>query len=233
MKKLLLFLTVIALYGTMQGQDSLFVLKQKPIQGFLDMEIASASLETSVSPAVLPVSLPVHVEFKYHGLYCVTDLAFAYDVTESTFLTGLNISGGWQWRRQSGFGIGLSYLADSKGVFSQMPIYAELRTHYLRSRLTPFTSLTAGYTLPLGRKGITDEGTTEVLKGGVMVGLSIGGRYAFSRNVGFNFYIGYQLQSLRVERTSGYEGDQYNTDYSKMQESIIQNMIKFGLGINF
>ena len=149
------------------------------------------------------------------------------------FLKGINLSGGWQWRRQSGFGIGVSYLADGEGVFSQMPIYAELRTHYLRNQVTPYTSLTAGYTIPMGKKNNSNEMQREVISGGAMVGLSVGARYAFNRNVAINAYFGYQLHSIMVQRVANADLDTDDLDYSKTEESVIQHMLKFGFGINF
>lgn len=235
MKRILSLVAGIALYAsTVVAQVSLLQFNENITDMFSDNEsIMCLQSNESMSFSLPYTAAAKHVEFKYHGIYCVTDVMMAYDVTEKVFLKGLNISGGWQWRRQSGFGIGVSYLSDAEGVFSQMPIYAELRSHYLRNQVTPYTSLTAGYTLPMGRQNGNKEMKREVIKGGVMVGLSIGARYAFNRNIAINAFVGYQLQSLRVQRLAN--SNLINTDpnYSKIEESIIQNFIKFGFGVNF
>lgn len=231
MKKLFVLVVAVALYTFSNAQGMSLSLEDKSFQDILSSSVDVSLIETS--PLSVPSVLPKHVEFKYHGAYCVADIAMAYDFTEKVFLKGINLSGGWQWRRQSGFGIGVSYLADGEGVFSQMPIYAELRTHYLRNQVTPYTSLTAGYTIPMGRKNNSNEMQREVISGGVMIGMSVGARYAFNRNVAINAYFGYQLHSLRVQRVANADFDTDDPDYSKIEESIIQHMLKFGFGINF
>ena len=231
MKKLFTLVVALSLYAISSGQGMSLRLDDNIFPNMLESSSSESVIETS--PLSSPLVLPKHIEFKHYGPYCVTDIAMAYDFTEKVFLKGINISGGWQWRRQSGFGIGVSYLADGEGVFSQMPVYAELRTHYLRSQVTPYTSLTAGYTIPMGKKNNSNEFQREVISGGVMVGLSVGARYAFNRNVAINAYVGYQLHSLRVQRVQNADLDTDELDYSKMEETIIQHMIKFGFGVNF
>ena len=159
MKRILSLVAGIALYAsTVVAQGSLLQFNENITDMFSDNEsIMCLQSNESMSFSLPYTAAAKHVEFKYHGIYCVTDVMMAYDVTEKVFLKGLNISGGWQWRRQSGFGIGVSYLSDAEGVFSQMPIYAELRSHYLRNQVTPYTSLTAGYTLPMGRQNGNKE----------------------------------------------------------------------------
>ncbi|MBO7200938.1 MAG: hypothetical protein J6V54_06030 [Bacteroidales bacterium] len=231
MKKLFTLVVALSLYAISSGQGMSLRLDDNSFPNMLESSSIESMMETS--PLSSPSVLPKHIEFKHYGPYCVTDIAMAYDFTEKVFLKGINISGGWQWRRQSGFGIGVSYLADGEGVFSQMPIYAELRTHYLRNQVTPYTSLTAGYTIPMGKKNNSNEFQREVIGGGVMIGMSVGARYAFNRNVAINAYVGYQLQSLIVRRVQNADLDTDELDYSKMEESIIQHMIKFGFGVNF
>lgn len=235
MKRILSLIAGIALYAsTVVAQGTLLQFNESTATDMFSNNETIMKLQSNEAmPFSLPYTAAKHVEFKYHGIYCVTDVMMAYDFVEKVSLKGMNISGGWQWRRQSGFGLGISYLSDAEGVFSQMPIYAELRSHYLRNQVTPYTSLIAGYTLPMGRRNGNKEMKREVISGGVMAGLSVGARYAFNRNVAINAFVGYQLQSLRVERLANSNLPNTDPNYHKDAESIIQNFIKFGFGINF
>lgn len=233
MKRILALIAGVVISISSMGQELSLQFSPERNYNLTSMDISMLEESELSAPLSLPFAAPKHVEFKYHGVYCVTDVAMAYDLTEKVFLKGINISGGWQWRRHSGFGVGISYLTDAEGVFSQMPMFLEWRCHMLRSQVTPFTSLTAGYTLPMGRMNGNKEMKREVIRGGVVVGLSIGARYAFNRNLAVNAYIGYQLQSLRIHRYANSNLEVTDPNYSRIEESIIQNFIKFGFGVNF
>jgi hypothetical protein len=234
MKKVLLLITGIALYAISNAQVSSLQFEQRTFGSLASsVEMASNVQNAETTPMTVPAVSPVHIEFKYLGLYGVTDLMCAYDLTESVLLAGLNFSGGWQFSKHTGFGVGVSYLSDPDGVFTQMPLFVELRTHYLRNQLTPFTTLSAGYTLPMGKRGGPADYKREVIQGGMMMGISVGARYAIHRFFSINAYVGYQMHSIRVRRELNPGSDPYGNEYSKNEETVFQNMIKVGFGINF
>ena len=153
---------------------------------------------------------PRHIEHKYYGFYGVVDYTFLTNFNNTEFqdkytLNGATFVGGFQWRRQSGVGIGFSYLNDANKSFSQLPVFLELRSHYLRSRLTPYTTLQLGYAIPFKSSNATED-YVKILKGGVTFGVSVGLRFAVSRGFAFHLGAGYQFISNRlIER--GVNGD--------------------------
>ena len=152
-----------------------------------------------------------HVEFRWHGIYLVGDLAYGVNLNRSVdefAIVGDTLSafmptivGGFQFRKEAGVGLGFSYVADPTGAYTQLPIFAELRSHYTRNQLTPYTALQVGYSLPLGASSVADPVSSTIEEGGLYFGLEVGARYAFSRSVAVAGHVGYRLlQSNLVSR---------------------------------
>lgn len=170
-----------------------------------------------------------HIEFRWHGLYCVGDVSYAFNVNRSSE-TGIadtvsgfipSFSAGYQFRKEAAVGMGFSYLADPTGAFTQLPIFVELRSHFMRSQLTPYTVLQVGYTLPLGSS--SEPPSVKIEEGGLYLGLEVGGRYALNRTVALGVHAGYKLlYSNSVQRT-----DANNNPI--LSESVALNMINFGV----
>lgn len=184
-----------------------------------------------------------HIEFKYYGFYCVVDYTNMFCFThfsgqymepntgqiigfhDNYQLNGVTAVAGWQWRKETALGLGFSYLNDPMKSFSQIPVFLEFRSHFLRSRITPFTSIQLGYTIPFGSKNLAEE-YTRIDRGGIMFAFNIGGRFAIRPKFGINIYVGYQLVNLdSVER--GFGG------VASTRMSELYDNIRFGLGVNF
>ena len=91
-----------------------------------------------------------HIEFRWHGLYCVGDVSYAFNVNRGPNDLGIgdtvsgfmpSFSAGYQFRKEAAVGLGFSYLADPTGGFTQLPLFFELRSHFSRAQLTPYTVL--------------------------------------------------------------------------------------------
>lgn len=180
--------------------------------------------------AAAGISHAQHIEFKWHGFYGVAgyDYSFNFNKTEyedkATFNSFTAVAG-YQIRKGSGLGMGFSFMGEGTGAFRQLPIFVELRSHYMRSRLTPYTSLYVGYSIPLGSSS-SGEDAVQILNGGVTSGANIGVRYAFSRKFGMHAYVGYQeLYMTKVQRKIG----------GKISEAqpLLFHDIKVGVGFNF
>lgn len=190
-----------------------------------------------------PLLTPPHVEFKYYGFYSIVDYSFmtsfknesgqymnpstgdvVYAVDKYT-LSGITAIVGWQFRKETALGIGFSYLNDPDGSFSQIPVFLEFRSHYMRSRLTPFSSFQLGYSIPFGSKNAIDD-YTRIDEGGITMGLEGGLRFAISQKIALNFYLGYQMiHNNSVER--GFN----SVAATRMSE--LYHHFKCGLGVNF
>ena len=172
-----------------------------------------------------------HIEFRWHGLYCVGDVSMGINVNRSANeMTGRgdtvmaimpSFSFGYQFRKEAVVGLGFSYLADSKGAFTQLPLFVELRSHFSRSQLTPYGVLQVGYSLPLGKS--SEPPSTKIEEGGVYLALEAGGRYAFSRSVAVGVHAGYKLlYSNNVTRTDA-------NNMPMLSESVALSLINFGV----
>ena len=171
-----------------------------------------------------------HIEFRWHGLYCVGDASFAFNVNRSPNDLGIgdtvagfmpSFSAGYQFRKEAAVGLGFSYLADPTGGFTQLPVFVELRSHFSRAQLTPYTVLQVGYSLPLGSS--SEPPSSKIEEGGLYLGLEVGGRYAFSRSFALGLHGGYKLlYSNKVQRT-----DALNMPI--LTEAVALSMLSFGV----
>lgn len=169
-----------------------------------------------------------HVEFKWHGLYGVVEADYMTNLNRSDHkvsMMGVSAVMGWQIRKESAIGVGFSYLKDSDGAFSQMPVFVELRSHFLRNRLTPFTVVQAGYSFPVSSSSSGSEAIT-IKQGGIMFAFAVGGRYALNRQLGVSLHAGYQLLMMNeVER-------QFESAPIDRSSQLLHN-IKVGVGLHF
>ena len=130
-----------------------------------------------------------HIEFRWRGIYFVGDGSYVFNLNRSPNESGLadsvsgfmpSFSGGFQFRKEAAVGLGFAYLADPTGAFTQLPLYAELRSHFTRDRLTPYAVLQVGYSLPVGAS--SEPPVTKIDEGGLYLGIEFGGRYAVTRS---------------------------------------------------
>lgn len=177
-----------------------------------------------------------HIEFRWHGIYLVGDVTYGMNVnrtvaegcvvgdTLSAFMP--TFSAGYQFRKEAGVGLGFSYVADPTGAYTQMPLFVELRSHYLRSRLAPYTVLQAGYSLPLGLSSQPNPVSNKIEEGGLYVGIEVGGRYAINRSTAVAVHASYRLlQSNSVVRSM--EG------VSMLAEPVVLHVVGGGVSFYF
>lgn len=173
-----------------------------------------------------------HIEFRWRGIYFVGDGSYVMNFNRSPNESGLadtvsgfmpSLSGGFQFRKEAAVGLGFAYLADPTGAFTQLPLFVELRSHFMRSRLTPYTVLQVGYSLPVGAS--SEPPVTKIEEGGLYLGFEVGGRYAFNRTVALGLHASYRmLQSNVVSR-------QDLTNQPMLEETVVLHMIGGGLSI--
>jgi len=212
-------------------------------KALLLFSLLAVSLFACAEQPPAPQHNPPHTEMKWRGFYCVIDYTHMMNFShfsgqyldpvsgiivgfvDEYALNGITAVAGWQWRKESAIGLGFSYLSDAEGSFSQIPVFVEFRSHFLRSRITPFTVAQLGYSIPFGSKNKAEE-YTRIGEGGITFGFSAGARFAATARLGFNVYVGYQMIHLKsVERG-------FNQVAVTSMPELYHN-IKFGLGINF
>ena len=125
-----------------------------------------------------------HIEYKWRGVYVVVDGSYVMNLNRApNTANGISVADTVS---------GITYLMDPTGAYTQMPVYAELRSHFMRSRLTPFVALQLGYTLPLG----ASSPMTKIENGGIYFGAQLGGRFAIDRGFAIGLHVGYKLLNM-------------------------------------
>ncbi|MCR4660141.1 MAG: hypothetical protein K5650_07585 [Bacteroidales bacterium] len=179
----------------------------------------------------LAVAAQEHVEFRWYGFYGVGEYAFMTNVNQTTHSDTANLHGftfisGFQFGKEAGLGLGVTYLNDPRGGFTQLPVFLELRSHFSRNTLTPFSAVQIGYCIPLGATGIPPK-SIYIDEGGLYFNILAGARYALSRNLAVNLNMGYQLMFLNKVKMCDENG------MPALDDPILFHMLRFGAGVNF
>ena len=173
-----------------------------------------------------------HIEHKWHGFYAVVDGSYVHNFNRAPGLNGeadtlggawLGMSAGFQFRKEAGLGVGVAYIYDPNGSYTQLPVFVELRSHLTRSRLTPYVTLQGGYALPVGASSTT----VKITKGGLYFGAEVGGRYAIDRDFAIGLHAGYKL--LNANEVTRYEED---GTFKKADQTAL-HVLSAGLSLYF
>ncbi|MBR1798328.1 MAG: hypothetical protein IJ761_00305 [Bacteroidales bacterium] len=169
------------------------------------------------------------VAFKWHGFYSVLDYSHGFNVNRSVDTITANMLSfvaGYQFRKEAGVGVGVTYFADTKDGFTQMPFFIELRSHYLNSRITPYSAFQLGYCIPMGTER-SEPPVTKIESGGVYFGAELGARFAIERSFAIGIHVGFKaLQSTEIVRR-----DAQNVDAVKEVAQL--NVLDFGISLHF
>ena len=157
-----------------------------------------------------------HIEFRWHGVYLTGDLTYGANINRAMEEGGVvgdtlsafmpTFTAGFQFRKEAAVGLGFSYVADPTGAYTQLPVFVELRSHYMRSRLTPYSVLQVGYTLPLGMSSTPNPVSNKIEEGGLYVGIEVGGRYAINRSTAVALHATYRLLQMNEVSRSDANG---------------------------
>ena len=177
-----------------------------------------------------------HIEYRWHGFYGVVDLSYGFNLNRAPGLNGatdtanvfaMGFSSGYQFSKETGVGLGFTYISDPQGAYTQLPVYVELRSHFMHTRICPYTALQVGYSLPLGAS--SENPIRTITEGGLYFGLDVGGRYAINRNFAVAGHVGYKiLQSNKFKR---YEVGSATLPY--LEDPLVLHMLFIGFGLYF
>lgn len=169
--------------------------------------------------------------FREYGFYGTASYTMLTNLNRKEYnfmLNGVTLSGGFQIRPKTCVELGVGFLADASGVYTQIPFTVALRTHYMNTRLTPMTELFAGYALPLKKTGTNSNGDKMCIdQGGVTAGVNVGGRFSISRKVAINAYIGWHFFMVNEFRVFTEDKDPID------QDAWAAHCFRFGLGLMF
>lgn len=162
-----------------------------------------------------------HASFRWRGFYSAIGGAYAFNVNRNADINGvadtmagfeLEISCGYQFSRAAGVGVGINYIHDINGIYNMLPTYVELRSHILRTELTPYTVVQVGYNIPLG---VATE-RVKVEEGGLYFATTLGIRYSFNKNIALGLHGGYQLLNLHNVSRKDSEGTPILADVTSL-----------------
>lgn len=172
-----------------------------------------------------------HKFFREYGFYGTASYNFSTNLNRTDYqalLNGITVTGGFEIRPKTCVELGVGFLADAKGVFTQIPITVGLRTHYLNRWITPFTDLYAGYALPMKKTGTNADGDRMCIdQGGLTIGVNVGARISMSRKLAINAFVGWHFFMVNEFRVFTAE------NVPLVQDAWGAHCIKIGLGLMF
>lgn len=191
----------------------------------LDIEYSSSASSALMLPG------KGRIEQRPTGFYGVVNVGgtYAFLKDNNTSLIGAEFIGGYRWSLYSSIGLGLGLYRESENLHSHIPVFIELRNYFTRNRLSPFSTINIGYSIPNGRVSNVGQMQTGVVRGGALVGFSLGIRYLFTKRNGISLFVGYTGKQETIE-----EHIELNIKEKVSREvPNFLHQLKFGLGINF
>jgi len=180
---------------------------------------------------IVATAMSQRATFREYGFYGTASYNFSTNLNRTDYqvlLNGVTVTGGFQIRPKTCIELGVGFLADGKGVFTQVPFTLGLRTHYLNNWITPFTDLYAGYSLPLKTTGTNAEGNRmRVNQGGVTFGVNVGARISMSRKLAINAYVGWHFFMVNDLIVTNLD------NFPIAQDVFGAQCFKIGLGVMF
>ena len=169
---------------------------------FIKLRITSPQVITLKKSEILLTTVPQKIErpvVDRHG-YSISlsaSVLASRNGSEKVRSPSIHISNGYRFRSGiiTGIGTGIEELN-----VALLPVYADLRFHPVKTRVSPFVWIKSGYAFPLGNKGPDHNlayGSYPETRGGFMFNIGTGvALYSWQRNA-VNIGIGYRYQVIR------------------------------------
>jgi sRNA-binding carbon storage regulator CsrA len=126
----------------------------------------------------------------------------------STGTMSINFSNGFRFRNGLEAGIGAG-IEDFEAVI--MPVYADMRFHPLKTRVSPFVWIRSGIGIPINKKEENySYGNYSDIRPGAMFNLGAGMALYSGKNFGVNVGLGYRYQKLTFREKNLWRQDMYN-----------------------
>jgi hypothetical protein len=140
-----------------------------------------------------PVPPDENNESMSSGFLAIADIGFlgGNDNNISLMLTNA-----WQFKNRLSTGAGFGM---EKFDYQVLPVYADVRYNFLKSRITPFVNLQGGYSFPLGKSKEQNIYQQTDLKGGAMINPGVGLLVNLNTRNALVFCIGWRYQELRTK----------------------------------
>ncbi|MEM6320279.1 MAG: hypothetical protein AAF960_21600, partial [Bacteroidota bacterium] len=147
---------------------------------FEEKNIKKIVQETTAQEAAnnpkLEMTQPKTYDFRETGVYYAVDIGYLggnsfFGEYTNAFTT--HLAGGYQFNRWVGAGVGVGVDFYNVNLGSMIPVYAEFRGYFRKSRVSPFYKVAAGMGLPIENS----NGDFTETKGGYYLAPSLGIRF--------------------------------------------------------
>jgi sRNA-binding carbon storage regulator CsrA len=146
----------------------------------------------------------------------------------STGTMSFNFSNGFRFRNGLEAGIGAG-IEEFEAVI--MPVYADMRFHPLKTRVSPFVWIRSGVGIPMKNKGNEENysfGNYSDIRPGAMFNLGAGMALYSGRKFGVNVGLGYRYQKLTFREKNLWRQEMYNEIIKQFNRIEVQ----FGFSVH-
>ena len=129
-------------------------------------------------------------DLKKSGFSNITELNLGISLKgNNDYLFGIQTINGYLINPKINIGVGVGIQSVGGSSFYYIPLFADFRTYFLKSKSTPFFSTGLGYSFSTDKaKG------SGVNEGGVFINPSFGGKFFISNKTAINISVGYLYQ---------------------------------------
>lgn len=140
-------------------------------------------------------------EFKKKGFVFNYELGFIDYPSggDDLALLAIMLVHGYQFNPHFSLGLGAGAEISSKGAYN-IPVYADARVYFLKTRCTPFFNFAFGYNHFIG-----DNGYNGSQSNGFLINPAFGARFALNKKVGVTTTLGYKYDAQFYDAWDGYE----------------------------
>lgn len=168
-------------------------IREYSIEEFTRFTQFSSQTHSKVSAPKNYQELMKEADWRPRGYRGMAEVGASFGIKYSDIIYQLTTSHGFQADPNIFIGAGMGFDFDAKREWFFMPIFANLRFHFSKSRFAPFVDVKAGYS-PVKVKG-------------AYANVSFGCHYSLSRQLGLNISVGYDMQKYDDMREMEYPSD--------------------------
>lgn len=161
-------------------------------------------------------------KFSYSGYQLMLEIGMAEDVDYDFHYTKFSVINSYRFNPYVSLGIGTGIRAYVNQDIVGVPIFADFRWNIIKKRVTPYVSLGAGYLL---------NGSNNLEGIGAIVMPAVGVKFRFTKNIGLNLGISYDLTGGMRPDESYYNWNSGNYYYDNSK--VVINAISFNAGVSF
>lgn len=142
-------------------------------------------------------------EGKSKGYYGIAQVGLTdFPAGGNLAMASISLINGYQFNRYVGLGLGIGGDISTHKVYN-MPVFADLRINFLKTRVTPFVAIDLGYNAQFTQTYDYYSGDTKPqVYHGMVFNPSLGVKVGISKKVGASLALGYKMLGVNASYTS-------------------------------